>query len=155
MHTCLIYISNSKKKLKITFLTNHFLRMQESVTRLATYLKPGGTFLFRDYGRYDMAQLRFKQGNFLMSITFVCPSIFLCVFFINPPPPPPHHHKKWPVVIFLSSGNGWRRKTSKIDNEKHLKKGEGFINFSGEVFQIRGNNFHTHILSIDIVIFCY
>ncbi|KAJ7345650.1 hypothetical protein JRQ81_001600 [Phrynocephalus forsythii] len=37
-------------------------RIQGTVNRLARLLKPGGMILFRDYGRYDLSQLRFKKG---------------------------------------------------------------------------------------------
>ncbi|XP_059525867.1 tRNA N(3)-methylcytidine methyltransferase METTL2A isoform X2 [Myotis daubentonii] len=46
-------------------------KMQKAITRLSRLLKPGGMMLLRDYGRHDMAQLRFKKGQCLSENFYV------------------------------------------------------------------------------------
>jgi len=53
------------------FSAIHPDRMQSTLNRLTDMLKPGGMILFRDYGRFDMAQLRFKPGKCLKENFYV------------------------------------------------------------------------------------
>ncbi|GAB9469792.1 hypothetical protein Gpo141_00007059 [Globisporangium polare] len=46
-------------------------KMRDAVKKVVASIKPGGKLFFRDYGRYDQAQLRFRSGHKLQENFYV------------------------------------------------------------------------------------
>ncbi|EGV61612.1 methyltransferase [Yamadazyma tenuis] len=53
------------------FSALHPDQWEQAISNLKKCLKPGGQILFRDYGRYDLAQVRFKKNRLLQDNFYI------------------------------------------------------------------------------------
>lgn len=86
--------------------------MKTALKNVTRKLKPGGKIFFRDYGRYDLAQLRFKDGKCIEDNFYVRGDGTRCYFFDSN------------EVKEMFESVGLTEKSSKVDRRLQVNRGK-------------------------------
>ncbi|KAF6766925.1 Protein of unknown function DUF4202 [Kalmanozyma brasiliensis GHG001] len=108
------------------FSALHPREWAQAVTNIRRLLKPGGLVLFRDYGRYDLPQLRFRkrrmlQDNFYLRgdgtrVFFFIPEDLVAIFNAQP---------QSTTTTTVQDGHGEGEEVKEVQEEVEIKEEDG------------------------------